>query len=252
MKKKTALAAVVVAAGLLLYAATTGREKESNTVNVDVHGVNYSGNEFFYSIMDPQKQKHSGVGEHLAPYAGGGTMCCFALPKQWQPGIKVQLWTRHWLPRGPDGKLPEVDGITTVAVPAYVDGKPGDLWVVRSEDGAVSVVSSIYEPGHAKWPGKVKGWPQPSIEYQRERWELYRKHEEDAVKLYQSLLKRLEEQPQQEAQEAWEYEMERDSTSLKKFQGPSDPRYLAALREEYKTGLTRSKRALEQVMARRP
>lgn len=174
MRKKTALAAAFVAACLMLVAATTGREKEPATVDVDVHGVNYSGNEFFYSIVDQRKQKPSGVGEHIAPFAGGGTTCCFALPKKWRPGIKVQLWTRHWLPRGPDGKLPEVDGTTTLEVRQYVDGKPGDLWVIRSSEGVLSVVSSIYEPGHAKWPGKVKGWPQPSIEYQREQWEMYR------------------------------------------------------------------------------
>lgn len=248
MQAKSSLVAVF----LMFVVMLSGCEKEESTVNVDVHGVNYSGNEFFFSIMDPVRQKPSGVGEHIAPFAGGGTTCCFALPKKWQPGIKVQLWTRHWLPRGPDGKLPEVERTTTVEVPQYVDGKPGELWVIRSTDGTISVVSSNYEPDHPKWPGKVKGWPEPSIEYQRERWELYRDHEEGVVRVFTKLLRELEDAPERRGHEAWQFTKERDPASLKGFAGPDDPKYLATLKKEYEEGLGMSKQRLEELMRARP
>jgi len=54
-----------------------------------------------------------------------------------------------------------------------VDGKPGELWVVRQADGSFGVVSSDYQPDHAKWPGAVKGWPVPTLEYKRKSFDVY-------------------------------------------------------------------------------
>ncbi len=235
---------------LFLLAFTSGCEK--STVSVDVHGVNYGGNEFFYSIIDPDTQRPSGVGEHIAPYAGSGITCCFTLPKKWRPGIKVQLFIRHWLPQSPDGSLPKVDRNETVEVPPYIDDKPGELWIIRSAEGAISVVSSIYEPDHPKWPGKIRGWPVPSIEYQREQWEMYRKYEQQGVDMYISLLDDLKRRPEKTTKEAWKSAKEHDPESLKAFAGPDDPQYAAALKIRYEYGLALCRERLENVMRTRP
>ncbi len=235
----------------LLVSATTLGCTDS-TVAVDVHGVNYGGNEFFYSIIDPVTQRPGGVGEHLAPYSGGGITCCFTLPKKWRPGIKVQLFTRHWLPQAADGSLPRIDKNETVEVPPYVDDKPGELWIIRSAEGGISVVSSNYEPSHPKWPGKVRGWPVPSIEYKREQWQMYRDHEEGVVRVFQSLLRELSEAPETRAKKAWEHAREYDKESIQGFKGPSDPRYLEFLRMDYQKGLNESKERLQRLMESRP
>lgn len=160
--------------------------------------------------------------------------------------------TTYWWEEGPDRKIHEVKGEQLVDVPSYVDGKPGELWVLREADGKVSVVSSDFQPDHPKWPGKVKGWPVPSLAYQRERWELDRNYEEGGVKLYLSLLAKLANDPKKEAKESWEYAKRNDRESLKGFSGPDDPKYVAALQREYDEGLKRSRARLQSVMAVRP
>jgi hypothetical protein len=156
------------------------------------------------------------------------------------------------LPKLPDNSLPEVKETHVVEVPRYMDGKPGELWVLRTADGSIDLISSDFQPDHEKWPGKVKGWPVPSLKYRRERWELYRHHEEGGVRLYTSLLAQLENTPEAEAKEAWEHAKEYEPASLKGFAGPRDPRYRAALKAHYLEGLEESHRRLKNVMEARP
>lgn len=148
--------------------------------------------------------------------------------------------------------MPEVKQKHVVEVPRYVDGKPGELWVLRNADGSVSVVSSDLQPDHARWPGKVKGWPVPSLEYQRERWELFRKHEEGGVRLYISLLKKLKEDPEGQLTESWNYAKEHYPEDVAVFTGPNDPKYMISLKKEYDEGLKRSQRLLKDVMDAKP
>jgi hypothetical protein len=225
---------------------------EKPAVDVSIHAVNYSGDGFSYYVVDPAKLDSSGGGELIDPFAAGGTTCCFTLPKKWRPGIKVQIHTTHWLPKLPDGSLPEVKEEHVVDVPAYADGKPGELWVLRGADGSMSVVSSDFQPDHQKWPGKLKGWPVPSLEYQRERWGLIKKHQEDFVRAYLSLLGKLQASPKAHAQEAWENAKEHDPSSIKGFAGPNDPNYIIALKKDYTDGLKDSQKQLKNVIKMRP
>lgn len=228
---------------------------ERTEVAVSLHGVNYGGDAFSYYVTDPARQKSNEAGgELIDAYAAGGTTCCFTLPKKWRPGIKVQVRTTHWLPEKPDGSLPEVKKTHLVDVPPYVDGSPGELWVLRAADGSVGVISSDFQPDHPKWPGKVRGWPVPSIEYQRERWELYRNDREGAVRLYEGLLEELEKAPHARTREAWKHAngYAEDRLDLKKFTGPDDPRYAEFLKEDYLQGLERSRERLKRIMEVRP
>lgn len=225
---------------------------EKPTVNVSLHGVNYSGETFSYDVADPATPDKAAGGELIDPFGAGGTTCCITLPKRWHSGIKLKIRTTHWLKKRPDGSLPEIKQVQVVDVPAYIEGKPGELWVLREVDGKISVVSSDFQPDHPKWPGKVKGWPVPSLAYQRERWELYRKHEAGGVRLFQGLLDELEKSPETRAKEAWEHATQYEPDTIKNFSGPRDPKYRAQLKQEYKNGLDHSRLRLKQIMEARP
>ena len=221
-------------------------------LGVEIHAVNYSGDDFSYVLVDPSNPKTASGGETIAPFAAGGTVCCFALPKKWRPGIKVEIRTTQWLRRLPDGTLPEVKKTEVVEVPPYAEGVAGEMWVLRSPDGAMSVLSSNFQPDHPKWPGKIKGWPVPSIEFRREYWELLKKHEEQGVDLYRSLLERIEKTPADVANQFWESDRQYSKEAIKEFSGPDDPRYIAYLKRDFREGLERSERLLENIMKERP
>jgi hypothetical protein len=225
---------------------------EQAKVNVNLHGVNYSGETFYYDVADPSTPDKAAGGELVDPFGAGGTTCCVTLPNKWRPGIKLQVRTKYWMKKRPDGGLPEFKQVNLVDVPPYVDGKPGELWVLREVDGGVSVISSDFQPDHAKWPGKVKGWPVPSLEYQRERWELYRKHEEGGVRLFQELLDELKKNPEAHVEEAWKHAKQYERATTQGFSGPNDPKYIAQLRHEYEGSLQRSKLRLKEIMEGRP
>ena len=125
-------------------------------VSVSVHGVNYTANPFTFVVVDPNDESNIGGGEHIGPFAAGGIMCCFTLPKKWKPGMKVQVRSTHWLPRNDKDELPEVEKLYTVDVPPYANGKVGELWVLRTSDGGIEVVSTDLQPDHPQWPGRSK------------------------------------------------------------------------------------------------
>ena len=226
---------------------------EKPTVDVNLHGVNYSDATFTYYVSDPAAPEDSGSGgELIDSFAAGGTTCCATLPRTWRPGIKLQVNTTHWLKQLPDGSLPEVKETRVIEVPPYVDGKPGELWVLRAADGSISVVSSDFQPDHPKWPGKVKGWPVPSLEYRRERWEIMMKYEEGGVHAALALLDQLEKDPQARAKEAWEHAKEYKRSTIKGFSGPDDPEYIIFLKKRYEGSLEYSKNRVKQLMEARP
>lgn len=222
------------------------------TLPVSIHGVNYSGEAFSYVVVDPNDPKNTGGGELVDPYSAGGTTCCFELPRQWHAGLKVTINATHWLGKLADGSLREVVGTHAVDLPPYPNGQPGELWVLRNADGTMGLVSSDVQPDHPNWPGKVRGWPVPSLAYQRERWGIYVEHERGGVKLFDELLKELNATPQVRAVEEWNFSMEHDKKSLSGFAGPTDLKFLAKLRLEYEDGLKRSQQQLEQLEKVRP
>jgi hypothetical protein len=255
---------------LFLCALGTLTGCTNKAVSVSIHGVNYTGEEFSYTVEDPSNRENRGGGETISPYGAGGTMCCYDLPGKWRPGLQVKVNLTRWLPEKPDGSTPEVNETHTTEVPPYADGKPGELWVLRNADGTVSVVSSNYQPDHEKWPGEVKGWPVPSLEYQRKRWDLYIEHAEGYVRLYQDMLSELEKSPDTRANDAWDYAtkeaasyiegMRTDANRFAKekrdliarFSGPADPNFRAWLKKDYEKSLEKSELELRKLKEARP
>jgi hypothetical protein len=213
-------------------------------VSVSLHGVNYTDRPFQYIVIDPKDSNNSGGGEHIAPFSAGGIVCCFKLPKEWYPGLQVQIKATYWLSKDADGKLPEITKVHTVEVPKYVDGEAGELWVLRTKEGEVEVVSSNYQPNHPNWPGKIK--------YQRDRWSIQRRTAEVHVKNYTKLIHDLETSPLKHSEESWEYAKKYDKDEIAKFKGADDPAYLEYIRANYEKGLKRSEARLEELMKRKP
>ena len=247
--RRALLAAAVLClsgCGFLVTASAKDR------VSVNVHGVNYTGNEFTYVLIDPDNPANTAGGELVEPFAAGGTMCCFDLPKTWAPGMRVQVRTTNFLVAKTDKSLSEVRNTYTVEVPPYTNGKAVELWVIRTAAGDIELVSSDYQPDHEKWPGAVRGWPVPSIEYRRSRWEIYRKTQRGFVDTYEQLILRLDKDPQKAISEAWEVDSKYSSNDVKKFAGPSDPNYLLWLKQKYSAGLERAVQRLKEIEEKRP
>jgi hypothetical protein len=259
----------VLIASLLCVQMLTACAK-TGTASVSIHGVNYMDEVVSFRVEDPANENNHGGGGLIDPFAAGGTMCCYDLPKKWRPGIKIKIDVTRWLPKKADGSLPEVHENHAVEVPPYADGKVGELWVLRNADGTMSVVSSDYQPDHEKWPGKFKGWPVPSLAYQRERWDLYISLAESDVRLYKEMLRELETAPGTRAAEAWEFtareaarymegvraewneRAKADRDLLARFTGSSDPKFHAWLKQDYEEGLKRSELKLKGLKESRP
>jgi hypothetical protein len=223
-----------------------------STLPVSIHGVNYSAEPFSFVLEDPADPKNKGDGELVDSYAAGGTTCCYVLPKKWQPGIKVSILSKHWLGKSADNSLHDVAGVHSVEIPRYADGKPGELWVLRAADGTLDIVSSDFQPDHPQWPGKVKGWPVPSLAYQRERWDISIDHEKGGVKMYEELLAGLAAEPDKQYKEAWDHALAHDKKSLEGHKSPADASYRSMLKGEYEEELLRTRQRLEQLARGRP
>jgi len=231
-------------------ATETKASAQTSTVAVNVHGVNYTAEPFRYVLVDPANSS-IGSAEHISPFSGGGIMCCFVLPKRWRAGIRVNVQSTHWLPKTDKGDLPEVEKIYTIEVPAYPEGA-GELWVLRTAEGTIEFVISNVEPDHPQWPGKVKGWPEPSLAYQRKRWELYRELAEGNVDLYRESLDHLKKYTQAHLQNAWDLQKEHQPASIKQFSGPDDPAYATYQEAIDIEGLRRSQEELDQILREKP
>ncbi|MEH6433914.1 DUF3304 domain-containing protein [Massilia sp. DD77] len=248
---------VALHAVLVLLAGCTseldgGAVAPKGSVAVSVHGVNYSGDPFNFGVTQPNAGEDTGVGEHIGPFSAGGTVCCFNLPEKWKPGIKLTVYASHWVGKGANNGADTIDKVHTVELPPYADGKAGELWVMRTAEGGLDVVSSDLQPDHPQWPGKVKGWPEPSLEYRRGRWALLHKNATDYLENYENSLKELEENSERTLKEFWESDKKYEPDEVKHFSGPDDPRYIEHLKTRLKEGLQRSQARVRQSLKEKP
>jgi hypothetical protein len=231
---------------------TPSMATSSNGVSVSLHGVNYTGESFQYVVGDPKDPSNSGGGEHISPFSAGGTMCCYQLPKRWAPGIQVQVQATYWTENGPEKKLEEITQVHMVELPRFPDREVGALWVLRTKEGAIELVFSNVQPDHPDWPGRVKGWPEPSLEYRRERWELYRHSAQGDVDNYRHLLSDLQTKSKKDLRESWELHKKYNREEVSGFSGPEDPAYSVYLKKRYVKGLRYAELKLEQILRAKP
>jgi hypothetical protein len=239
---------------VLVSSAVYVLAREEKTVGVSLHGVNHTDETFSFYLRDPENPEMISGGSGLIdPYGASGITCCAVLPREWHPGLKLKIHTTHYLEKQSEGStIPEIKEVIEAEVPRYVDGKPGEIWVLRKADGKVEVVSSDYQPDHPNWPGAIKGWPVPSIEYRRERWELHRKLKTHEVQIFTEALEELETSPLTQTREDWESTKSHSPYRLSGFSGPDDPLYIAERRIRYTEALESSKRDLQHIMEAKP
>ncbi|AXE30510.1 hypothetical protein DK842_11740 [Chromobacterium phragmitis] len=137
--------------------------------------VNYSGKGYdWVAVAQPQTPEQADAAEMIGPYGAGGIMCCVNLPAKWQPGMQLVVQTKdgtkaktvaEWSKENIPLKL------RTVEVPRYEASDVGTVWVQLLPDDKVALVVSRYDPSNANWPGAIKGWPKPSLEYRRQLWD---------------------------------------------------------------------------------
>ena len=261
-----------VAWGVCLALLGCGKQA-GETASVNVLGVNYTAGEFRYRLEDPANAKNAVGGELIDSFSGGGIRCCFELPRQWRPGLKVRIHTTLFeLPPPPnDGieNLKEIRHSTDAEVPPYVDDKVGDLWVVRQADGSFGVISSSYQPDHPKWPGAIKGWPVPSLEYRRSRYDIHIDIAEKSLEGWQRYAVEFRKDRPKVINETWKhmwehaneyaspnsrYEREkRDRIQfLESFSGPADPRFAEWVENHVAATVQTAKEELETLRRGRP
>ncbi|MFT3858321.1 MAG: DUF3304 domain-containing protein [Aquabacterium sp.] len=219
--------------------------RNSGQEAVSVSAINYTDQELngylFESLED--KEKYAG-GEPVRPFEGGGSMCCFSLPAKWRPGIKVRVRYDWW--QGPDAprKYQQVER----EIPPYPDGQVGTLWALFYPDGAVEVVSSEFAPGHAKWPGKVKGWPVPTLEHRRKLWQM----DYDEALWFVTSLSKLRDESEGGWKKKWEDDQTYAPQMVRSFKGYDDPAYRAHTRKADHDALQSARERLQQLQEVRP
>ena len=244
--------AAVVLSLPMLTACAKSESADNGRVPVAIHGVNHTDDEFSFVLADPLDKENRAGGETINAYGAGGTMCCFNLPKQWRPGLKAEVRATMWLPPTPQNNLPSVTKSYLLDIPAYAPGKAGELWILRTAADEFSLVTSNFQPDHPKWPGKIKGWPVPSVEYQRNIHAQFLKEAQSDVSLFERSLAELKSQPGDHGKAEWEHRRVSVANTLKVYKGPDDTAFLAMLGAEYQVGLVDSQEKLKRVKAAQP
>jgi len=163
-----------------------------DSLGLAVSNVNYSGISYPSAlVVDPATDQSAG-GEAAMAYGAGGQMCCYSLPTQWRPGIQVEV--RLLMPTKAKNyeeykNMPDVWQKKLVEIPPY-QGRPGTLWIVIYPDQQVAVYATNDEPSSPNWPGKIKGWPVPSVEYRRMLWDRKMSDLQKEKKIYEAAIKK--------------------------------------------------------------
>jgi hypothetical protein len=103
----------------------------------------------------------------------------------------------------------------------------------------LEVVASAIDPGHEKWPGKIKHWPIPSREYKLKLWQMDYDQLESSAKRFEEF---IASPTQKDFEKLWKTWLEYDKKATEGFFGPDDPRFQKAAIESF-SDLVRSDRA---------
>lgn len=223
-------------ASLATAGCATGR---ADTAPASVSGVNYTDQDIRYRLFDPKDPKQTVVAsEEIGPFAAGGVICCYNVPKTWAPGIQVGVILQSY-----DNKAGNYRPRQTfiVDLPPYdKSGKAGDVWFINYPDGTVGVVSTAYRPNGDEWPGKIKGWPTPSLAFQQELWERDMRLAQEGLKSSKKSLEELSSDPKKYLHKTWEWRAKEFAyrKELAAFSGPDDPAFF-----------TKEKAMLERLVA---
>ena len=230
----------------------------TDTVPASVSGVNYTDQDIRYRLFDPADPKQKVVAsEEIGPFAAGGVICCYDVPKVWKPGTKVGVILQSYDNDAGDYRPRQT---FIVELPPYDEGgKAGDVWFIAYPDGTVGVVSTAYRPNGEGWPGKIKGWPKPSVAFKRELWERDMKLAQQGLASSKKFKEAFDRDPKQYLKEVWadhlEHVKEKRVGLTKKyepFSGPNDPGLFEYERKSLEVSLKYSQDKVDYLLRTKP
>jgi hypothetical protein len=101
------------------------------------------------------------------------------------------------------------------------------VWFINYPDGTVGVVSTAYRPNGDEWPGKIKGWPKPSLAFQRELWDRDMRLARESLESSAEALQELNKDSKKYLKETWDERAKEFAyrKELAVFSGPDDPAF---------------------------
>ncbi len=160
---------------------------QADELSAPLTSVNYTDWPFdWVGVTKVETPNQTMAADRVSAFSASGIMCCVILPREWRKGMELIVATRD----GTRAETPEEwskEKMPTiqhrVPVPPYTPQDMGTVWVQLLPGGKVVLVVSRYDPDHPSWPGEVKGWPVPTLEFRRQIWDrdmdLMRKNLED-------------------------------------------------------------------------
>jgi hypothetical protein len=150
---------VAIAVGISFVVDAIEERNATSTASLIV--MNYTDVDVHASVTPDGKPVDSGYGAaySIGPRAGGaGANCCIELPTHWRPGIRVKVKYRFgdW----PGNRYEE----QTVELPRPPGDRPGDVRLSFLPDRSIELFDTTYSPGHPRWPGRMKDFPQALLD----------------------------------------------------------------------------------------
>ena len=169
---------------------------QADELSAPLTSVNYTDWPFdLVAVAKPETPTKIMAAEGVNAFGASGMMCCVTLPRQWQPGMELVVRTKDGT-RAKSAREWSLEKMPTiqhrVPVPPYTPRDMGTVWVQLLPGGKVVLVVSRYDPDHPSWPGEVKGWPVPTLEFRREKWAKELNFEQENLAAMQEALKRKE------------------------------------------------------------
>jgi hypothetical protein len=137
---------------LLMLISTTGCDGDES-LPAPAELMNYTDEDVYLTVSSPNRPNTTTYLEMGKRAGGGGVVCCVGLPKEWRPGLMVQVDYTY-------GNEPnEKKHRKAIELPPYPDGIAGPLYISVLSEEEVEVISTMYGPGHDRWSGKMKKLP---------------------------------------------------------------------------------------------
>lgn len=164
--------------------------------------------------------------------------------------MKVEIHYELYFPAQPGEKIQTMTESSVINIPKYVE--PQEMWVVRDTTGEMNIILSDFQPDHPKWPGKVKGWPLPTLAYRRERADIVIRATQSDIKAVEDLFNGMKNKPNETAKEMWQFSEKYNRSSIEGYAGYTDKNYQNSLIRHLGESLAEGKKTMKSLEANRP
>lgn len=218
----------------ILWLSGCTNSGKDDKVSLNITGVDYAGTGIdVYDVEDPKNPKNHGGGFSITPYSADGIQCCFTVPKEWHPGLKVNVLIRYPLEGETGDEISaslakrQAEGTLVDTVPAeipkYKTPARGTLWVQFMPNKKVKLVVSDLDPSHKDFPGEVKGWPVPSDEYRRKLIDARMQESEERLERSKALLDAVNSGDKSVLKDDWDFYKDYSPEKISNFSSYLDP-----------------------------